>query len=573
MPYPSRKIRRIRACNHQRPQRKQDQYAVSREDQYPVLEIWNEYNILEDIKSQANGQILHEEELAFLADPRIPEGQATQTVITHNAAYQADDLDAYDSDCDELNTTKVALMMNLSHYGLDALVEVHNPDNMDNNMINQGVQVMPSSKQSSVVNHSKTEITSNSNIIPYSQYATELQQTVIQNSNSSAQQDALILFVIEQLKTQVINYTKINLDNKSVNDTLTAELERYKEQVKSLKEGQNTSEETLMLAEESRSKLLLKQQDPMVLEKKVNTTPVDYVVLNQLSQDFEKKFVPKTELSAEQAFWSQNSINSSAPSPSCRPTKVEVTKELPKVSMTYKQLYDSIKPARIRSKEQCDVLINQVNQKSVEISDLNAKLQEQCLIIIALKNDLRTLKRKALVDSVVTKHIIDPKMLKINLEPIAPRLLNNRTTHSDYLKHTQEQAAILREVVEQGKSQNPLNNSLDSACEYTKRIQELLIIISQTCPSINNSSDKLVIVTPKNKDKRVRFTQPVTFSGNTNTQIASSSNLVSNKPVLSSIGVRPSTSASGSQPSSNTKKNKPVLSSTGVRPSTSASRS
>ncbi|GKD55740.1 hypothetical protein Tco_1289127 [Tanacetum coccineum] len=61
----------------------------------------------------------------------------------------------------------------------------------------------------------------------------------VQNSNSSAQQDALILSVTKQLKTQVVNYTKINLDNKSVNDTLTAELERYKEQVKVLKEGQN----------------------------------------------------------------------------------------------------------------------------------------------------------------------------------------------------------------------------------------------------------------------------------------------------------------------------------------------
>ncbi|GKG48892.1 hypothetical protein Tco_0513039, partial [Tanacetum coccineum] len=61
----------------------------------------------------------------------------------------------------------------------------------------------------------------------------------VQNSNSSAQQDALILSVIEQLKTQVVNYTMINLDNKNVNDTLTAELERYKEQVKLLKEGQN----------------------------------------------------------------------------------------------------------------------------------------------------------------------------------------------------------------------------------------------------------------------------------------------------------------------------------------------
>ncbi|GKE11466.1 hypothetical protein Tco_1415017 [Tanacetum coccineum] len=226
------------------------------------------------------------------------------------------------------------------------------------------------------------------------------------------------------------------------------------------------------------------------------------------------------------------------------------------LKQTYKQLYDSIKPTRIRSKEQCDALVSQVNQKSVEISDLNVSLQEKDLVITALKNELRKLKGKDLADNVVTKHPIAPEMLKIDVEPIAPRLLNNRTAHSDYLRHTQEQAAILREIVEQGKSQNPLNNSLDSACKYTKHIQELLIIIRQTCPSINNSSDKLVAVTPKNKDKRVRFTEPVTSSGNTNTKTASSSNLVSNKPMLSSTGVKPSTSASGSQPSGNTKKDK-----------------
>ncbi|GKE07688.1 integrase, catalytic region, zinc finger, CCHC-type containing protein [Tanacetum coccineum] len=39
------------------------------------------------VQAQANGQILHEEELAFLTDPGTAEGQATQTVITHNAAY------------------------------------------------------------------------------------------------------------------------------------------------------------------------------------------------------------------------------------------------------------------------------------------------------------------------------------------------------------------------------------------------------------------------------------------------------------------------------------------------------
>ncbi|GKD36514.1 hypothetical protein Tco_1252023 [Tanacetum coccineum] len=95
----------------------------------------------------------------------------------------------------------------------------------------------------------------------------------------------------------------------------------------------NDSEETLMLAEESRLKMLLKQKDPIMFEKKVNTTPVDYAALNQLYKDFETRFVPQTELSAEQAFWSQNSVNSPEPILSSRPTIVEVPKELPKVSM------------------------------------------------------------------------------------------------------------------------------------------------------------------------------------------------------------------------------------------------
>ncbi|GKF89356.1 hypothetical protein Tco_0263319, partial [Tanacetum coccineum] len=135
---------------------------------------WFKDNVLL-VQAQANGQILHEEELAFLADPRITEGQATQTVITYNAAYQADDLDAYNFNCDELNTAKVALIDNLSHYGSDALVEVHSPYNVDKHMINQGVQVIPSSKQSNVVNYLQTEITSDSNVILYSWYMKESQ--------------------------------------------------------------------------------------------------------------------------------------------------------------------------------------------------------------------------------------------------------------------------------------------------------------------------------------------------------------------------------------------------------------
>ena len=62
-------------------------------------------------------------------------------------------------------------------------------------------------------------------------------------------------------------------------------------------------EETLILAEESRLKMIAKQNDPDVIEKKVNTKHVDYVALNKLSEHFEKHFVPQKQLSTEQAFW------------------------------------------------------------------------------------------------------------------------------------------------------------------------------------------------------------------------------------------------------------------------------
>nr|GFC47188.1 hypothetical protein [Tanacetum cinerariifolium] len=75
------------------------------------------------VQAQANGQVLQEEELEFLADPGTSESSSNQIVITNNATYQADDLDAYDSDCDEINSAKIALMANLSHYGSDYLAE------------------------------------------------------------------------------------------------------------------------------------------------------------------------------------------------------------------------------------------------------------------------------------------------------------------------------------------------------------------------------------------------------------------------------------------------------------------
>nr|GEV33299.1 copia protein [Tanacetum cinerariifolium] len=419
--------------------------------------------------------------------------------------------DAYDSDCDELHTAKVALIANLSHYGSDALAEVHNHDNVNNNMINQAVQAMPSSEQSNIVNHSETEITSDINIIPYSQYVIESQQAAVQNSNFLAQQDALILYSVEidNLKQALSEHLK---EKESLMQTVTLLKNNFKKEesrniyreialeqrIKHLdnivfKRGfQNPfylekaqqlepklyddnviektngivihdTEETMMLAEESRSKMFFKQKDPMMLEKKVNTTPVDYA----------------------------NYVNSPEPTPSNRPTKVEVPKvrmklkerikslsgnmkedkfkkELEEIEtmnieldhrvtkliaenehlkQNYKQLYDSIKSLRIRSKEHCDDLINQVNLKSTENSDLNASLQEKVLVITALKDNLRKLKGNVVVDDDVTSHPIDPEMLIVDVAPLAPKLRNNRIAHSDFIRHTQEQTAILKEIL------------------------------------------------------------------------------------------------------------------------------
>nr|GFC42900.1 hypothetical protein [Tanacetum cinerariifolium] len=119
---------------------------------------------------------------------------------------------------------RVALMANLSHYGSDNLAEVNNLNNMPTHLIPLEMYVPSTSEQSTILAQSNTENTSDSNIISYSKYMNESQYNTVQNSTLPASQDDLILSVIEQLKTQVVNCTKINQDNKQVNELLTAEL-------------------------------------------------------------------------------------------------------------------------------------------------------------------------------------------------------------------------------------------------------------------------------------------------------------------------------------------------------------
>ncbi|GJS08357.1 retrovirus-related pol polyprotein from transposon TNT 1-94 [Tanacetum coccineum] len=92
---------------------------------------------------------------------------------------------------------------------------------------------------------------------------------------------------------------------------------------------------------------------------------------------------------------------------------------------------------------------------------------------------------------------------------------------------------------------------------FTKNVRGIVSpIVSQTCPNSPKPSEKLVVVTPMNKDKRVRFAEPVTSSSNIPKQTDSLKTKDSNKPLLTSTGVKPTTSASGSKPSGNTKNNR-----------------
>ncbi|GJU91102.1 hypothetical protein Tco_1303525 [Tanacetum coccineum] len=192
--------------------------------------------------------------------------------------------------------------------------------------------------------------------------------------------------MIEQLKTQVVNCTKINLDNKSVNDTLTTELERFKEQVEVLKEGQNVDlksndnvsdssaqsveidhlKQTLSEYLKEKESLMqtvsllkndFKKEESRNIDREIALEKMIKQIDNIKAQQMESKpyggdFIEKTNpivipdseetlLLAEESFKNafqtkgshNNSVNSPEPTLSSRPTKVEVPKGLPKVSM------------------------------------------------------------------------------------------------------------------------------------------------------------------------------------------------------------------------------------------------
>ncbi|GJX78666.1 hypothetical protein Tco_0326815 [Tanacetum coccineum] len=122
----------------------------------------------------------------------------------NQATIQDDDLDAFDSYCDEAPTTSAVFMANLSTYDSDVL----------------------------------SEITSDSNVISYDRYLKENENEIVKSTTSPEQHDAMIMFVIDEMSSQVAKCNAANMKNKIKNESLTIELKRYKEMVKFFDERQ-----------------------------------------------------------------------------------------------------------------------------------------------------------------------------------------------------------------------------------------------------------------------------------------------------------------------------------------------
>ncbi|GJZ33009.1 hypothetical protein Tco_0578445 [Tanacetum coccineum] len=508
-------------------------------------------------------------------------------------------------------------MANISNYGSDVISEVPHSETYLNDMENQSVHAMQDFEQTPDVDFTDNEIHSDSNIIPYSQYLQETQQAN-EKANKEHNNES-VTAELERYKERVKTFEqRLNIDlssrEKMINsqmDDMIKEKLALKEEVDSLEQnlfkqikenkcllqtfivfkseskekedkymeneielekkikeldniifkmGQSAQtvhvltkpqafydnihkqalgyqnpfylkkaqwnkptlydgrvisakhvamhviddEETLFLEEHSRSKMFEKEKDLEAIKQNISHKPIDYEKLNRLSDDFGTHFTPQQELSAEQAFWLRMSNPTSKPS-NAFPIKIKSPKELPKVSLVNK----SLKKLKLHLTRFDNV------------------------VKIRTTPDART-----------------EGMFKLDLEPLAPRLLQNREAHIDYLKYTQEQADILREIVEQAKANQPLDKELDFACKHGQQIQELLVYVRDTCPNAINFSAKKVVVTPKNKVKKVRFAEPLTSSSNIK-QVESSKTSNYNTLVLSSIGLKCSTSKCGSKPTGN----------------------
>nr|GEV86165.1 hypothetical protein [Tanacetum cinerariifolium] len=214
----------------------------------------------------------------------VPDSQAVQTIIPNNDAFQIEDFDTYDYDCDDISNAKVILMANISNYGYDVISEEkialkEQVDSLEQNL-----------SQFSKVNLKKRKI---------------------------SYQNPFHLKKAQRIKPTL--YDGIVMSDKHIAMHVIDD------------------EETLILEEDSRSRMSEKEKDPEAIKQNISHKPIDYEKLNRLTKDFRKRFTPQQELSAKQAFWLRMSDPTSKPSDALL-VKIEAPKEIPKIRLVNESL-------------------------------------------------------------------------------------------------------------------------------------------------------------------------------------------------------------------------------------------
>nr|GEW75191.1 retrovirus-related Pol polyprotein from transposon TNT 1-94 [Tanacetum cinerariifolium] len=204
------------------------------------------------MQAQENGVVLDEKQLLFLAgeqvtnfDDDVDDPLEQDLALNVDHVFESDQCDAFDSDVDEAPMTQTMFMVNLASedpiydevgpsYDTDIPYEVQDHDNCSDSVYeHHNKHEMQNNVQQDYVADSNADYTSDSNIIPYDQYVEYNAEHVVQSNVSSIQNDALNM-IIDDMHEQGVQSMSANKQNKVVNDTLTSELERYKELVVAL---------------------------------------------------------------------------------------------------------------------------------------------------------------------------------------------------------------------------------------------------------------------------------------------------------------------------------------------------
>ncbi|GJY69627.1 reverse transcriptase domain-containing protein [Tanacetum coccineum] len=175
-------------------------------------------------------------------------------VLQATANFKANHVDAYDSDCNDKAIANAIFIKNLSPigsingdtvepcYDSDILSEVPHYDIYHNtDVLNSNVQEMGYIENIVSNNESFNELTSNSNVISYADYLVTIGNDVDNYVPPPIQNNNMTVSVIKQMKSQVGKNNTVAQETQSVNESLTSELERYKERIKTLENESKNS--------------------------------------------------------------------------------------------------------------------------------------------------------------------------------------------------------------------------------------------------------------------------------------------------------------------------------------------